>query len=385
MRKHFVAASVAIALCMAAFSGCSVLKVFENDVQVILENEGEYVGTYTVNIFNNAVVPQPSKAGYKFVGWSVKEEWAESVDGYQLLTSNKSVVRYDDIKDYLVEERDSITLYSAYTAIPRHDIVIAWYDKESTSGLNETHMQQFKTNLYSYLSRQSLAPESMDIVIRGYSGDVGTSCSDIMADGDVDIMIGWSSTSNLTGTGGLTEGEDFIENNSGITVGSKPRYAARLTDTDLCKTVYRWIFSEYGEPLPEEPETPAEQTELVIGWYAKTDTSGLSQEIIDAFGAGLNEYLASEGYTSDKLGVIFTSFDGKVADVQNAVTAAGNVDIMIGMKAFAPENVTVIDTQEDIAMGTETGRRIHLLDEGTVSRLVFEWLKTDAARSLFVS
>lgn len=69
MKKRWLAILIAIATCLAVLSGCSFVKVFEKDVQVVLRNGEEYVGTYTVNIFNNAVVPEPTKAGYKFAGW----------------------------------------------------------------------------------------------------------------------------------------------------------------------------------------------------------------------------------------------------------------------------------------------------------------------------
>lgn len=532
MKKHLIAVLIALVACLVALSGCAAVKGLERDVQVILENDGEYVGTYTVNQFNNAVVPEMEKDDLMFMGWSVLENWTEE-DGDYYLTENTGLIRYDDIKDFVVGDSLSITLYAAYAPIPERDLVIAWYDKETTSGLNQSYMDAFQTQLYAYLTSQGYTPESMDIVIRGYSGDVGTTCSEIMKDSDVDIMVGWSSTSNLTNTGGLVEGEDFIENNGGVTIGAKERYAARLTDTQLCNLVYEWIFEEYSEtglpedpdpateadlviawynrhtdstdsgltqeimdsftaelntylstqgynpadmqivvraysgavgdscasilqtgdvdimvgwssninttggmtegtdyimnvggvtigtaeryaalltntqlsrlvytwifdtysdtPLPEIPETPVDpdpdpdpqpepQTQLVIGWYAKSDTSGLDQMIVSVFTRGLNEYLENRGTECD---VIVRAYDGKVAEVEAAVTADGDVDLMIGMKAFSLEGI--IEQQDDVPMGAKTDRRIHLLDDGEVSKLVYEWLKTDEARALLLT
>lgn len=532
MKKHLIAVLIALVACLVALSGCAAVKGLERDVQVILENDGEYVGTYTVNQFNNAVVPEMEKDDLMFMGWSVLEDWTEE-DGDYYLTENTGLIRYDDIKDFVVGDSLSITLYAAYAPIPERDLVIAWYDKETTSGLNQSYMDAFQTQLYAYLTSQGYTPESMDIVIRGYSGDVGTTCSEIMKDSDVDIMVGWSSTSNLTNTGGLVEGEDFIENNGGVTIGAKERYAARLTDTQLCNLVYEWIFEEYSETglpedpdpateadlviawynrhtdstdsgltqeimdsftaelntylstqgynpadmqivvraysgavgdscasilqtgdvdimvgwssninttggmtegtdyimnvggvtigtaeryaalltntqlsrlvytwifdtysdtsLPEIPETPVDpdpdpdpqpepQTQLVIGWYAKSDTSGLDQMIVSVFTRGLNEYLENRGTECD---VIVRAYDGKVAEVEAAVTADGDVDLMIGMKAFSLEGI--IEQQDDVPMGAKTDRRIHLLDDGEVSKLVYEWLKTDEARALLLT
>ena len=528
MKKYLIAALIAMMTCLAVLSGCAAVKGLERDVQVILENDGEYVGTYTVNQFNNAVVPEMEKEDLMFRGWSVLEDWTEE-DGDYYLTENTGLIRYDDIKDFVVGDSLSITLYAAYAPIPERDLVIAWYDKETTSGLNQSYMDSFRTQLYAYLTSQGYSPESMDIVIRGYSGDVGTTCSEIMKDSDVDIMVGWSSTSNITNTGGLVEGEDFIENNGGITIGAKERYAARLTDTELCNLVYEWIFEEYSETglpedpepateadlviawynrhtdstdsgltqeimdsfatalnaylttqgynpsdmqivvraysgavgdscasilqtgdvdimvgwssnidttggmtegtdyimnvggvsigtaeryaalltntelsklvytwifdtysdvtLPEIPETPVDpdpqpepQTQLVIGWYAKSDTSGLDQMIVSVFTRGLKEYLESSGTGCD---VIVRGYDGNVDDVISAVDADGDVDIMVGMKKFDYDGV--MDVQNDVAMGKETGRRIHLLDDGEVSKLVYDWLKTDEARALLLT
>lgn len=528
MKKHLIAVLIAIVACLVALSGCAAVKGLERDVQVILENDGEYVGTYTVNQFNNAVVPEMEKEDLMFRGWSVLEDWTEE-DGDYYLTENTGLIRYDDIKDFVVGDSLSITLYAAYAPIPARDLVIAWYDKETTSGLNQSYMDAFQTQLYAYLTSQGYTPESMDIVIRGYSGDVGTTCSEIMKDSDVDIMVGWSSTSNITNTGGLVEGEDFIENNGGITIGAKERYAARLTDTELCNLVYKWIFEEYSETglpedpepateadlviawynrhtdstdsgltqeimdsfatalnaylttqgynpsdmqivvraysgavgdscasilqtgdvdimvgwssnidttggmtegadfimnvggvtigtaeryaalltntelsklvytwifdtysdvtLPEIPETPVDpdpqpepQSQLVIGWYAKSETSGLDQTIVSVFTRGLKEYLESSGTECD---VIVRGYDGKVAEVEAAVAADGDVDLMIGMKAFSPEGL--IEQQDDVPMGEKTGRRIHLLDDGEVSKLVYDWLKTDDARALLLT
>ena len=511
MKKYLIAAFIAMMTCLAVLSGCAAVKGLERDVQVILENDGEYVGTYTVNQFNNAVVPEMEKEDLMFRGWSVLEDWTEE-DGDYYLTENTGLIRYDDIKDFVVGDSLSITLYAAYAPIPARDLVIAWYDKETTSGLNQSYMDSFKTQLYAYLTSQGYSPESMDIVIRGYSGDVGTTCSEIMKDSDVDIMVGWSSTSNITNTGGLVEGEDFIENNGGITIGAKERYAARLTDTELCNLVYKWIFEEYSETgLPEDPE-PATEADLVIAWYNRhTDStdSGLTQEIMDSFATELNAYLTTQGYNPSDMQIVVRAYSGAVGDSCASILQTGDVDIMVGWSSnidttggmtegadfimnvggvsigtaeryaalltntelsklvytwifdtysevtlpeipetpvdpdpqpepqsqlvigwyaksetsglnqtivsvftrglkeylessgtecdvivrgydgkvaeveFSPEGL--IEQQDDVPMGEKTDRRIHLLDDGEVSKLVYEWLKTDEARALLLT
>lgn len=400
MRKHFFAALLAIVMCLAVvLSGCSLTKSLEKDIQVVLENEGEYVGTYTVNIFNNAVVPEQTKAGYKFVGWSAKEDWTEGVDSTDLLTENTGLIRYDDIKDYVVGESQSVTLYAAYTAIPRRDLVIAWYDKETTSGLNQGYMDAFRDNLYAYLTTEGYTPESMDIVIRGYAGDVGTTCSEIMKDGDVDIMVGWSSTGNLTGTGGLVEGTDFIENNGGVLIGAKERYAARISDTELCKLVYTWIFEEYSdtpltpdpEPTPDpdptpDPEPTPDATRLVVAWYDLPATSGLNDMIISAFTKGLEDYLVASSYTLADITLDVRGYEGDVETSCGAIMQDGDVDIMlgwggnIGSKGGMTEGTDYLEHVSGIPMGGET-RYITRNTDTEIVNLVFDWLQTADAQA----
>lgn len=405
MKKRLVAVLIVVVMCLAALSGCSLIKGLERDVQVILmgvqqtesgdlvtNDDGsyqyEYVGTYTVNQFNNAIVPEPDYApdGMQFAGWSPIKDWTED-DGIESVSSSKGLIRYDDVKNFVDGESLSITLYAAFAPIPQHDLVIAWYDKESTSGINQAWMDQFQTNLYAFLTTEGYTPESMDIIIRGYSGNVGPSCSEIMDDGDVDIMYGWGG--NIDSTGGMVEGVDYLENVSGIEINGKNRYAARLTNKPLVNLVYNWILGRDETPTPEpepEPEPtpdpdPDAQTQLTVGWYAKSGTSGLDQTIISVFTRGLNAYLAANNYSDVE--VIVRAYDGNVADVETAVTTDGDVDVMIGMKAFSVEGI--IEQQDDVPMGEKTDRRVHLLDEGEVSKAVYEWLKTDDARALLLT
>ena len=246
MKKHIIAALMVMVLCLGVLSGCSLMKSFERDVQVVLEVDGEYYDTCTVNIFNNAVVTVPEVPtkfeGRTFIGWTAQQNWEELEGKKVQVSANKGLIRYDDVKDWLKGEEKSITLQASFVEI---DLVIAWYDRGNTSGLTPEYMAVFQENLYTYLSNNGYNPEDMFIVIRGYDGAVGASCAKIMSDGDVDIMVGWAA--NITSTGGMTQGTDFIENVGGIKIGSVAnRYTARVTDTEITKLVFAWIQSEYG-------------------------------------------------------------------------------------------------------------------------------------------
>jgi len=543
---------LAVGMCLSLLAGCSGLKALENYVTLVLNVNGEIYATYDISIFNNAVVTEPkAPEGEKLYGWTPQKNWKELSQDEIVVTQNNTFITYNDVKDFIEGESQSVTLYAVFAVIPPKDLVVAWYRAEGVStqtGLNEENMSAFTEDMYTYLRSKDYVPEEMDIVVRPYDGNVGNSCGGIMADGDVDIMVGWAS--NIGTTGGIT----FLENKEGVTIGSISRYAARLTNTYLSRLTYVWILNTYGEynlpePDPNEPDIPDEPDEpdlpdeptlptytidsneqftLVVAWYAKSDTSGIVQADMDAFvaalktdlgkmgfvpanvtittrgyegtvepscgqimadgdvnlmvgwgsnidtkgkmtqgvdylenvdgvkigsisryaanitdnfltnvvfawvrntyGAGgaeyptqpsvepdpagnvklvvgwysksgtsgvtaemmtnfetkLKAYLTSQGYDLSKVDLDIRDLGaGNVASVQDAVTAAGDVDLVLGMKAFELAEGVIKDVQENVVFGEKTDRRIHLLSDSEVSKLVFEWLKTDDARSVF--
>ena len=402
MKKGFVAVAVLIVLFMAV-TGCS--KAQAKDIQVVLQVNGEIFDVVKVNSFNNAVVKEPAaQDGRIFKGWTLQESWEESeVDSVPLIP-NKGLVRYDDVKDAIKGNASSVILRAVFGAIPRRDLVVAWYSKESTSGLNQGHMDVFKDKLFAYLTSLGYSPDKMDIVIRDYNGNVGDTCAAITKDADVDITVGWSSSSNLTGTGGWVEGKDFLENVGGITIGAKARYSARLSDTELSKLVYTWIQSEFGEgaaapatpaaePAPvetkaEEPVVEASPAasdshdNLVIAWYAKEGTSGMNQSYIDAFTTKLVEFLGSRGYSSDI--VVLRSYDGKVGETCAAISADGDVDLTIGWSSTSNltstggwvEGKDFLENVGNVTIG-EKARYAARISDDYLSRLVFAWIQNE--------
>ena len=406
MRRQIVFVILAVLACLAALTGCSRAKANEKDIQVVLEVNGKVQDTVTVNIFNNAVVSEPAAPENKvFKGWTTAATWTDDEVDSLPVTPNTCLIRYNDIKDAVAGASRSVVLKAVFAPVPRRDLVIAWYAKEGTSGLNQSHMGSFESELKAYLKSIGKDPEKMDILIRGYDGGVADTCAAIKKDADVDIMVGWSSTGNLTGTGGWTEGSDFLENVGGITIGSKARYTARITDSDFIRQVYAWIQSRYGAapaeatastqnaPAPASPtpvateQAPAVQGQasdgkLVVGWYAKTDTSGMDQKTADSLEAALRHFLDANGYRTAEL--VFRPYDGKVAEVQDAVIAAGDVDLMVAMKAFALDGVEM-EVQENITVGPKTDRRLHRISSDELSVKAFEWLKSDEALSVLAT
>lgn len=422
MRKHLIAAVLAIVMCLAALSGCSVVKVFEKDATVVFEVDGAYVDSVTVNAFNNAIAPVYDEStvpdGYKFMGWSAAYDWKYGDDRTVLITSG-GIVRYDAVKGYLNEGGTAVArpVIIDKNTIPKSDLVIAWYDKDKTSGLTQSIMDAFEANLRAYLVSESYSVDDMDIVIRGYSGTVGTSCENIRKDDDVDIMVGWAAVNNLTNTGGMQLGTDILENVGGISINPETaRYAARKTDTELCLKVYSWIQSEYGnetepeyvyvpgaeesdpEPDPEQPDTPTEptltpielpsdlgepvsSTTLTVAWYNLEDTSGLNADYMAAFETKLKAYLETQGYNLSELDITVKGYEGDVATSCAAIKQDGNVDIMIGWaassnlksKAGWEEGKDFIVNYGDVTVGAKA-RYAVWLSNTDISKLVYIWM-----------
>ena len=345
MKKRFIAALLLVVMCMGAFSACSLTGKLEKDVQVYLETSDGLLGPYKVNAFNNAIVPaQEAPRGKKQLGWTDDKNWNEKDIKNVSVSENVGLIRYDDVKNYA--KKGKVTLYPVFGDITRHDIAIAWYDKEKTSGLNQSVMDDFTDALKAYLTEQGMNPAEMDIVVRGYDGNVGTSCGNVMKDSDVDIMVGWAAKSNLEGTGGLKAGEDFLQNYGNITLtgAEKARYAARLGDTDLVKQVYNWILTTYGgtgakkdydvadtpvDPDPSEPDTPAETYDLVVSIWNNNGTVTVTEEQLDALKTAFAAYLTEKGITTEVKINWVRETATKVADMGSSVNAAGNVDFIL--------------------------------------------------------
>lgn len=382
MKKYVIAALLVIAMCMTVLAGC--MKFLEKDVQVTLDSGGENLGCFTVNSFNNAIVPRPDVPekfeGMTFIGWTAQENWEELEPKQINISANKELIRYDDVKDYV--KSGSITLYAAFVKV---DLVIAWYDRHTSgteSGLNEEVIGTFKDNMFAYLRSEGHTPENMYIDIRSYSGTVGASCEKIIKDADVDIMVGWGS--NLDSTGGIA----CVEKQGSIAIGSTSRYAASLNDKELTKSVFTWIKDTYKEKVATPDygeEDTTGKTKLVIGWYSKEATSGLNIQMITAFETALKEYLTAQGFNLDDYAILIRDLgSGNVASVQDIVTQKKDFDILLGMKAITLDGIEIRDEQDDVVMGAKSDRRIHLLSDSEIAKYVFDWLKTDDARNLFV-
>lgn len=227
--------------CSLVLASCGMMRGLEKDASVVLVNDNRVVASYTVNAFSNARLTGLDEelipSGQKFLGWSPKVDWTYGVDSEDDLYPETSIIRYDDIKDKLVN--NVYVLNSAFVenaVINNNYLVIGWYAKTATSGLDESIIANFKVALESYVKTEGATEEDISkIVIRAYDGavaDVGTA---VNADGDVDIIIGMGN--NIDTTGGVT----CLEKIGDIPMGGKTRYIVRLTETEIALSVFAWL------------------------------------------------------------------------------------------------------------------------------------------------
>ena len=395
MKKHLVATLLVAVMCLLTLSACSVVAGLENDVNITLNVNGNALdGNYVVNTFNNAIVPVPeAPKGDVFLGWTADKDWQNKDIADVALSQNKGLIRYDDVKDYAVDGK--ITLYAVFGVQPRHDIAVAWYDKEKTSGLNQGVMDEFLTALKAFLTTQGYTPDSMDIVVRGYAGNVGPTCGAIMDDGDIDIMVGWAAASNIEGTGGMKRGVDFLQNygNIKLTGASKARYTAKLSDSEVANKVYRWILSTYAgeggatkdydvadtpvvpdpdpDPNPDDTKLTITDTILTVSVWSNEGT-WVSDAQLAKLKEDFSAYLTKRGVDVSTLVITWKVEEAtKVAELGASVNAAGNIDFILGCGA----NVTTkggVENVEKIAISSNdymTGRMIAVLNKDNPRQL----------------
>ena len=231
---------------VTTLAGCSILKGLEKSCDVTFEGGDPFTTTH-VTTFSNGLTPDyktPIDPEYKFVGWTWLEEVHFSDPNFdkEYVPAN-GIVRYDDIKDYIVDGK--ITLKPCIISrdeIPHYYLVVGWYAKTSTSGLAQGQIDKWTVDLHAFLRTEMSATdeEINNISIRGYDGDVASMGGKINADGDVDVLIGVGNNINSTGNVAIKEKE------GNIPMGGKSRYIARLTDYAVSIAVYEWLKTEAG-------------------------------------------------------------------------------------------------------------------------------------------
>lgn len=134
-----------------------------------------------------------------------------------------------------------------------------------------------------------------------------------------------------------------------------------------------------------EADIPVPEYYIAIGWYAKTSTSGLSEEKINAWVEDLKAFLLTQGATQEDLNNIkITPYVGDVATSGSQVSKDRYNDILLGWggNLTSTGGVTTLDHIGGIEMNGKS-RYISRLTDKEIAIKVFEWLQTDEGNQAF--
>ena len=240
---------ILLLLTISLFSLTSCIAgIFEEEITVKFMCDGEEIASGTVTQFLNMKSPALPEAyipdNYKFYGWTALNNIKVTDPNIkEKYIGDGKMVHYMDIRDYVqngVVQLNALMFDKDDIPVEYHYVVIAWYDKFSTSGVNQELMDKLQAALNKHLKEAGVSDEDIaTIIIRGYSGNVGPSCGAIMDDGDVDIMLGWGSVSNVTSTGGMPE--EMIIATNGLKVDTKNRQIHLISEKETAKLVFEWM------------------------------------------------------------------------------------------------------------------------------------------------
>lgn len=256
--NRIILAAIALGSSVTLLSSCALARSMERELNIVFMHKGNIIGNGSVTQYKNIKSPVLDSAyiptDYKFLGWTPYA--LEDIDLTDVQTfksqyiSSGRMVHYMEAKPFA---DNSTVTYQALLLhkddIPKeyHYAVVAWYDKEATSGITAAQMEYVENQTRTYLAGQGVSEEDLNtLVFRGYSGNVGQSTGQIIYDNDVDIMFGWGSKSNITTTGTIPSeiieesNEDFKVDYNGAT---KTRTIHRISPSETGKIVYDYLNS----------------------------------------------------------------------------------------------------------------------------------------------
>ncbi len=247
MKRHFII--LAALTILPLLSGCGLAKSLEEEINVVYQYDNEVLKTDTVTQFKNSLTPVLSDAyipvDFRFFGWTAYDlRTIRYTDPDFNSKYCDGIVHYMDIKD--LANNSTVVMRPLLIAeedIPKIDYycVIGWYNKTTTSGLDQNMIDNWTVKLKEYLTSEGATQDELDLIdIRGYGGDVATMGAAINKDGDVNVLLGVGN--NITSTGGV-ETVERSENN--IYMGGKTnRVIALLTEDEVSRKVYEWALTD---------------------------------------------------------------------------------------------------------------------------------------------
>lgn len=146
------------------------------------------------------------------------------------------------------------------------------------------------------------------------------------------------------------------------------------------------VFTPEAELNVDDTKEEGKTYYLVVGWYAKTSTSGLDDTLMKHFVWNMNVYLDSIGASTEDLGNIsIRKFEqAKVADMGAAMNEQGDLDIVIGVgkNITSTGKVETMDRADDVTMGG-LARSIARLTDRPIVNTLYEFMKTEQGRTMY--
>lgn len=258
MKASKTLAVLAFASSVFALGSCSLVASFETFVDVDVVANGNVIATGKISQFNNLILPNaPEKEGYKFYCWYAGDPSAfdpKKAEDDPRAYKEGGLIRLDNVGAYVTSGKLTVNgIYLTPEEIPHPFLVVGWYDKTTTSGLDQSDLDRWSPFAQAFVKQWCLAhgqteeeatKNSLDIDIRGYSnnGNVAALGAAVNKDGDVDILLGvGNNVDSETGANILVE-----EKTSGIPMNGKSRYIARLTSRPEVVALYDWLKTAGG-------------------------------------------------------------------------------------------------------------------------------------------
>ncbi len=251
LSKEFIMKKIAIVflglLSIIVASSCSIMRGLEENLTISVRAKGDLIFSGVVNSFNNVILPKidPSyiDKGMKFAGYTIDSDW--NVDkGIDLLYKQGGLIRYKDIKKFAYN--GNVEFFSQFVTedtdiAEKHYLVVGWYNKIKTSGLDDKRIEKLTPLLTNFLVSKGATSEDLsDFIIKGYEGDVGTIGGKINEDGYVDVFIG--AGANLKSTGGVNYIDRYAaDKNYGD---ATKRYVYLLREKPVARLVYDYFSTD---------------------------------------------------------------------------------------------------------------------------------------------
>jgi uncharacterized repeat protein (TIGR02543 family) len=360
--------------------------VVEQYFNVVFMNGEERFAT--VRVKDGETVPTdkvgtPAQTGYTFVGWftNLEDETTEFKLGETVVTAATTV--YAKFEKADVEDETKLEVHDKKDAEKSYYLIVGWYDKEATSGLNTALMQHFYCNLRTFLRAYGASEEQLNLVsVRGYDGSVTEMSGAIEDDGDVDLVIGLGGK-----TGSLTILAPAANNTlSGVSMGGKSRAIAVRQDNKVAIAIFDWLKEnvngkaqsafdpaiylkaadivvpeERTEPVPEDLArdengyiaNPVSSNALTIAYYNKYVSDAIQEQFETAFTGWLetNSFNVNVNYvplgndSTDVAGVttLVNDYNGEHSDaIIDAILGGKNLSSkIVGYFNFSAEPQTI--------------------------------------------